>query len=86
MFKPTSLNLNFPIVVADTAVEVFPELVKCAAINSNLAVGKMPLTFLTVQTEVQRTELTLNLTNTFHQNKNKKGDERSGKLMYIFKT
>ena len=44
--SPHLLNLDFPIVVADSAVEVFPELAKCMAINSKLAVGKMPLTFL----------------------------------------
>ena len=37
------LNIHFHIVVADS---VFPELVKCAAINSDRAVGKVPLTFL----------------------------------------
>ena len=84
MFKPTNLNLNFPIVVADSTAEVFPELVKCATINSDQAVGKMPLTFLILKTEVQYTELTVNLTNTFPRNKNKKtkkqkSDEESGK-------
>ena len=29
MFKPTNLHLNFHIVVADSAVKVFLELVKC---------------------------------------------------------
>ena len=58
-------------VVADSAVEVFLELVKCAAINSHRAVAKMPLTFLILQTEVQHAELTVNLTNTFPQNKKK---------------
>ena len=38
--------LHFPIVVEDTAVEVFPELAKCAVINFNQGVGKMPLSFL----------------------------------------
>ena len=51
MFKPTNLNLNFSIIEADSAVEVFPELVKCATKNSDRAVGKMPLTFLILQTE-----------------------------------
>ena len=40
------LNLHFPIVVADSAIEVFSELAKCTEINSNLAVGKMPLMLL----------------------------------------
>lgn len=35
------LILHFPIVVADSAIEVFLELVKCAVINSDLVVGKM---------------------------------------------
>uniref|UniRef100_A0A671XYT6 Ig-like domain-containing protein n=1 Tax=Sparus aurata TaxID=8175 RepID=A0A671XYT6_SPAAU len=37
------------------AVEVFPELVKCAVINSDRAVDKMPLVFLILQTEVKHT-------------------------------
>ena len=40
------LNINFHKIVADSAVKVFPELVRCAAINSDRAVGKVPLTFL----------------------------------------
>ena len=40
------LNSYFPIVAADSVVEVFPELAKSAVINSDQAVGKMPLTFL----------------------------------------
>ena len=32
--------------LADSAVEVVQELAKCAAINSDRAVGKIPLTFL----------------------------------------
>ena len=35
------LNLHFPTVVADSAVKVFPELVKCAVTNSDQAVDKM---------------------------------------------
>ena len=57
--------------LADSAVEVFLELVNCTPINSDRAVGKIPLTFLILQTEVQNTELTVNLTNTFPPNKNK---------------
>ena len=45
------LNLHFPIVAADSAGEVFTELVKCAVINSDQAVGKTPLMFLILQTE-----------------------------------
>ena len=73
------LNINFHIIVADSAVEVFPELVKCAAIHSDWAVGKMPLAFLILQTEVQHRELTVNLTNTFPKNNNKNGDDGSSK-------
>ena len=66
------LSLHFPIVVADSTVQVFPELAKCASINSDKAVRKMPLMFLILQKEEQHTELTEKLTNTFHP-KRKKG-------------
>ena len=58
------LYLHFPIVVADSTVEVFPELAKRAAMNSDRAVDKM---FLILQTE-ENTELTENHTDTFPQN------------------
>ena len=51
------LDLHFPIVGADPAVEVFPELAKCAVINSDRAVGKMPLTYL-VTSEILKTHRT----------------------------
>ena len=62
--------------LADYAVKVFLETAKCTLINFDRAVGKMPLTFLILQTE-QHTELTVNLTNTFPRNK--KGYDGSGK-------
>ena len=81
------LYLHFPIVVADSTVEVFPEVVKHAAINSNRAVGKCHLCSRILQTEVQHTELTKNLSNTFpRKKKNNKGHDGGGKWTYIFKT
>ena len=64
----THLNLHFPRVVADSSAEVFPELLKCAVINSDQVVGKMPLTFL-VTSQRSATHRTVNLTKNPKQNK-----------------
>ena len=44
--NPGCSSQHLSIVVADSAVEVFLELARCTAINSDRAVGKMPLRFL----------------------------------------
>ena len=72
-FRQHLLNLHFPIVGADSEVEVFPELVKCAEINSDRTVKKMPLTFLILQTE-EHMELTENHLHIYP--KQQKGDDR----------
>ena len=67
------LNLHFPIVVTDSAVEVFLELAECVVINSDQVVGKMLVTFLvSSERSITHTELTVNLTDTFPRNKTKK--------------
>ena len=74
------LHLHFPTVVADYAVEVFPELVMCTAINSDQAVGKMPLTFLDTSERSTTHKAVCESHHHISQHTHtKKGDDRSGK-------
>ena len=70
------LNLHFPIVVADSAVEV-----------CNRAIDKMPHMFLVLQKEVKHTELTVNLTTQFpkikYKNKNEAMMEAVNERTYL---
>ena len=70
--------------LADSAVKVFPGLVKCTPTNSDWAVGKMPLMFL--DSLVGSTTHWANCESHQHPTPPKKGDDTSHKWRYILGT
>ena len=73
------LNIYFHIIVAGSAVKVFPELVKCAAINSDRAVDKMPLRFLDTSGRITTHGANCESQQHISQKKKTKGYDGSGK-------
>ena len=56
LFKSTLVKFTLPHSCGRFRVKLFPELVKCAVINSNQSVGKMPLMFLILKQKTVTTE------------------------------